>query len=307
MPLVHLRSLSRRVKTSDILAFLDQFSGLSGRRVGRIELQGGEAVIEVPEGWQSRVAKALDGQLLGDRRVQAWTENPADAHSGADDHFVRLARLLEMESRAEAEESMERCRRMSSAEAERMGTSLVDLVVLDEESGLGGRYLLRLIKRRGSPLPWTRLGVGSPVLLSSSASKDVNAYRGVVCERTEGYLQVALASMPDELSEQETWRLDLSSDEVAVDRQRAALNQIRLARGDRLAELRDVLLGRRQVQFHSEQAEPVLDASLNDTQQAAVRFALSARDLALRQFIVARRFSPAPPATWRWITSSSGC
>lgn len=281
MPLVHLRSLSRRIKTSDILTFLDQVGGLSGRRVGRIELRGGEAAIEVPEGWQSRVAKALDGQLLGDRRVQAWADSPADVCSGADEHFARLTRLLEMESRAEAQEATERCRRMTSADAERTGTSLADLVVLDEEAGLGGRYLLRLVKRKGSPLPWTRLGVGSPVVLSSHASKDVTAYRGVVCEHTEGFLQVALASIPDELSDQETWRLDLSSDEVAVDRQRAALNQIRLARGDRPAELRDALLGQRPVQFNSPQAESALDASLNETQQAAVRFALSARDLAL--------------------------
>lgn len=109
MPLVHLRSLSRRVKTSDILTFLDNVGGLSGRRVGRIELRGGEAAIEVPEGWQSRVAKGLDGQLLGDRRVQAWAECPSDVHSGEEDHFARLTRLLEMESRAEAQEATERC------------------------------------------------------------------------------------------------------------------------------------------------------------------------------------------------------
>ncbi|MCE9553912.1 MAG: IGHMBP2 family helicase [Planctomycetes bacterium] len=281
MPLVYLRSLSRRTKTSDILVFLDQVGGLKGTRVGRIELQAGEAAIEVPDGWESRVAKALNGQLLGDRRVQAWAESPADVRSGAEDHFARLTRLLELESKAEAQEAMERNRRLSAADAERTGTSLVDLVVLDEEAGLGGRYLVRLIKRKGSPLPWTRLGVGSPVVFSAHANKSTTAYRGVVCERTDGYLQVALASMPDEMAEQEVWRLDLSSDEVAVDRQRAALSQVRLARGERLAELRDALLGQRQIQFNAEQDEPPFDASLNETQRAAVRFALSARDLAL--------------------------
>lgn len=281
MPFVYLRSLPRRIKTSDILAFLEQVGGLSGRRVGKIELQGGEAAIEVPEGWQSRVAKALNGQMLGDRRVQAWVETPAASHSGAEDHFAQLLRLLEMESQAEAQEAAERCRRLSAADAERTGTSLVDLVVLDEETGLGGRYLLRLAPRRRSPLPWTRLGAGSPVILASEVSKRATPYRGVVCERGEGALQIALASLPDEMSEQETWRVDLSSDEVAVDRQRAALSQAKLARGERLAELRDVLVGQRQAQFLSEQVEPALDASLNETQRAAVQFALSARDMAL--------------------------
>ena len=66
-----------------------------------------------------------------------------------------------------------------------------------------------------------------------------------------------------------------------MQRQQAALQRARLARGERLAELRDILLGQRQPQFDREQDEPALDSGLNDTQQQAVRFALSARDVAL--------------------------
>jgi len=54
-----------------------------------------------------------------------------------------------------------------------------------------------------------------------------------------------------------------------------------MARGDRLAELRDVLIGKRPPEFRPEPDESVLDAGLNATQREAVRFALSARDLAL--------------------------
>ena len=157
----------------------------------------------------------------------------------------------------------------------------MDLVIVDEDTGLGGRYLAQFIKRNRSPLPWTRLNVGSPVVLSPQDSKEPTHYRGVVYQRSEGSLHVAIGSAPDDLDEHELWRLDLSSDEVAVQRQRTALERARLARGDRLAELRDVLLGQRQPTFAPEQDEPPLDSGLNDTQRAAVRFALAARDVAL--------------------------
>ncbi|MFH1921231.1 MAG: AAA domain-containing protein [Planctomycetota bacterium] len=281
MPLLHLEPLSRGITKSNLLAFLHTVGGLDRQRVGRIELRGREATVEIPDGWQSRLVKALDGEMLGGRRVQVWADISTDSGSGGEDHFERLARLLDMESRAEAQEAAERGRRLSPADAERTGTSLVDLVITDEDAGLGGRYLLQLAKRNRSLLPWTRLGVGSPVVLSPDTNKATTRYRGVVYERAEGSLRVALGSMADDLAEHETWRLDLSTDEVAVARQRSALQRARAASGDRRAELREVLLGGRQPEFGAEQDEPALDPGLNDTQQEAVRFALSARDVAL--------------------------
>lgn len=191
MPLLHLGSLSRRVTKSDLLHFLDAVGGLDRQRVGRIELRGKEAIIEVPDGWESRLVKALDGQLLGDRRVRAWAESLPDSSHGEEEHFQRLIRLLDLESQAEAREAAERARRMSPTEAERTGIGLRDLVIADEDTGLGGRYLVQLVKRSRSPLPWTRLDVGSPVTLSPQAGREPTGHRGVVYERAEHSLRVA--------------------------------------------------------------------------------------------------------------------
>ncbi len=281
MPLVHLESLPRRVTKSDLLSFLDKVGGLDRRHVGRIELQRQEAVIEVPAGWPSRLAKSLDGKKLGDRRVRVWADDPAAGGRGADDHFQRLAQLLDLESQAAAQQAADRGRRLSPRDAERAGTSLVSLAIADEDTGLGGRYLLQLIKRNRQPLPWTRLGVGSPVLLSAQAEKQATGQHGVVYQRAESSLWVALRTMPDGVQEHEVWRLDLSHDEVAVRRQQAALKRAASAHGNRLAVLRDVLLGERQPEFSAEPDEAALDPGLNAVQQAAVRLALSARDVAL--------------------------
>ena len=82
-------------------------------------------------------------------------------------------------------------------------------MITDNQTGLGGRYLLPLAKRNHSPLPWTRLGVGSPVVFSPNTAKGATGRRVVVCERAQGSLRIALASMSDDLEEHETWRPDL--------------------------------------------------------------------------------------------------
>ena len=281
MPLLHLESLPRRASKSDLLKFLQETGGLDRRRVGRIELGGNAARIEVPDGWETRLVKALDGQPLGDRRVRAWAEAAGGSASGDADHFGRLARLLDLESKAEAQQARERGQRLSAADAERTGTSLVDLVVVDEDSGLGGRALLELVRRSRAPIGWTRLDAGSPVVLSPAGVKTAEGYRGVVYERSESAIRVALGSSPDDLGEHDHWRLDLSNDEIAIQRQRAALERARGARAERLAELRDVLLGQREPEFVQPPDDPSLAPGLNEPQREAIRFALSARDVAL--------------------------
>src|SRR5262249_35518258 len=155
---------------------------------------GRTATVEVPDGWEARLLEALDGAALHDRRLRVWTGGGPAA--GADDHFRRLADLLELESDAEARQVLERVQRLPPGEAERGGDCLVDLVVRDEYAGLGGRFLLSLGKRGGARLPWTRLQAGTPVLLSAQGTAAGQGWRGVVCERGESSLLVAFNDPP---------------------------------------------------------------------------------------------------------------
>jgi superfamily I DNA and/or RNA helicase len=199
-----------------------------------------------------------------------------------EDHFQRLARLLELESRAEARQALERLQNLSAAEAEQSGNSLFGLVIKEQFTGLGGRFLLTLGKRSESqPLPWTRLGVGSPVLLSADKAKPGSGLRGIVCDRRDNWIRIAVNDSLDEDQEDATFRLDLSSDEVARLRQRAALDRAGTAQRDRLAELRRILLGEAAPEFVKDTPLIPLDPALNASQQEAVRFALSARDVAI--------------------------
>lgn len=179
-----------------------------------------------------------------------------------------------MESQAETERLAARRERQSSANAERSGETLLDLVIADHDTGLGGRYLLTLRKRTHElRLPWTRLRTGSPVVLSSDA--DPKGIQAVVSARDQHSIEVAAGDWP----EGERFRIDLSPDEVTRKRQLAALGRAETARG-RTAKLRDVLLGEAEPEF-DELPELRFEATLDASQQAAVRFALSARDVAV--------------------------
>jgi len=197
------------------------------------------------------------------------------------DHFARLSRCLELEAAAEAQQALKSLQGLSAADAERTGKSLHGLVITDEDSGLGGRCILTLAKRnRSLSLPWNRLEPGAPVLLSAEGAATEN-WRAVVCERRDFYLRIALNEPPEDADRQATYRLDVSSDEAVRQRQLAALTRAQSASRDRLAELRAVLLGDTSPAFEPEAPLTPLDSSLNASQQQAVRFALSARDLAI--------------------------
>jgi ATP-dependent RNA/DNA helicase IGHMBP2 len=193
-----------------------------------------------------------------------------------DEHFQRLADWIDLESVAEAERLNERRQRQKGPDAEKSGETLLDLVVTDEDAGLGGRYLITLVKRnRTLQLPWNRLRVGSPVVLTPNDDLSGDSCQGVVTSISRKSIQVAVNDYPDA----ERLRIDLSPDEITRKRMLNALKRAQDARG-RTKELRDILLGERELSFKDEE-DIRFDAELNESQQSAIRSALSASDVAI--------------------------
>jgi len=279
MPLLHLESLPARTTKGELLEFVCRVGGVDGKKIGRIDLRGTAAIVEVPAELAVRLVKALDGAAMRDRHVRAWSSG-GEPLSG-DEHFSRLSRLLDLESRAEAQQAQEKARRRDG-DPEKGGHCLIDLVITEEHSGLGCRYIVGLMKRnRTLALPWNRLEAGAPVLLSEQGAAPGVGQRGVVCERQERLLRVAFDEPPEEPSATGVYRLDLSTNEISARRQRSALDRARASQKERLAELRQVLLGEVPPAFAEESEHEPLDESLNESQQEAVRFALTAQDFAV--------------------------
>ena len=279
MAILHLEALPPQTTKGTIVRLLTQVGELDKQKIGAIEVRGRAATIEVPDSFAARLVKALDGASLASQHIRARCEQAATAGE-REDHFQRLARLLDIEAEAEAQQMLQTRRRLSGAEAEAAGTTLLDLAVRDEHAGLGGRVLTTFGKASRSPLPWTRLGTGSPVLVSAQDGAD--RWRGVVSFRDAQTIEVALAQPVSADERGATFRLDLSHDEISRQRQRVALERARVASGDRLAQLRRVLLDEVAPAFDPPRTPIVpLNPSLNASQAAAVRLAMSARDMAL--------------------------
>ncbi len=191
-------------------------------------------------------------------------------------HFQQLARLLAIESQAESQRLLERRRRSRDGDAERSGESLLDMAVADHHIGLAGRTLLTFVKRnRTLRMPWHRLRVGSPVVISPQEGDEQAAYQGVVSRRNDDSIQIALSAWPAG----DAFRIDLSPDEVTRQRQLQAIQTVANATG-RLSTLRRTVMGEREPKFHR-QPIATFFADLNESQQQAVRFALSASDIAV--------------------------
>lgn len=208
------------------------------------------------------------------------SKDSIDQIASTDDYFDALARWLELESEAERERLARRRQIRSQTDVERTGETLVQLRMSDHRTGLAGRLLLDFVKPGGNQLPLNRLKVGSPVVISDHENPQDAGVSGVVSRRKSHSIQVAVDHWPDG----SFYRIDLSPDETTRRRQQAAMARARLAKG-RAGRLRDTLLGKRPLRFEDPQrtAKRPVDflTHLNPPQQQAVRFALSAEDIAV--------------------------
>ncbi len=197
-----------------------------------------------------------------------------DIHS-ADDYFDVLERWLDLESDAERARLARRRQIRSQTHVEKTGETIVRLRMTDHKTGLAGRFLIDLAKPGDQSLPMNRLKVGSPIVLSDDDDPSDEGIPGVVSRRKYDSIQVATDRWP----ESRWFRLDLSPDETTRRRQLGAMARARTA-ASRTGRLRDMLLGSRPLRY-GESANLDFLTSLNPPQQDAVRFALSAFDVAI--------------------------
>lgn len=188
-------------------------------------------------------------------------------------HYDRLIELLDLERRAEVEQ----------LRADR-GDVVTRLTCVGEEGGLAERFLLTFARANGEELPPGTVPVGSVVALRLEGEDA--APTGVVARRSAARVVVAFDDEPPEWVEGASrLALERLPDDATWKRQRGAVERVRSARAGRLAELRDTFDGVREEGRPRARSEPPLDedllAGLDESQRAAVRFALDAPNLAL--------------------------
>ncbi len=186
-----------------------------------------------------------------------------------------------MEMEAEKKRLFERQKRRNPTLIEKSGEAILDLVVIDQDKGMGDRLLVTLAKSNQElGLPWTRLKVGSPIVMSSVSDRKsmqiTESKQGVVSKRGTRSIQVALAEIPAG----SRFRIDLAGNDITHRRHLQAIAQVKLATG-RLGRLRDMFFGHRPTRFQPPTEKLSFETDLNPSQQAAVNRALGAKDVAI--------------------------
>ncbi len=192
----------------------------------------------------------------------------------------RLRELVQIEREAERAAHVERLRNLSVTQRVAEGYAWFPVVVGKSGFTIGERAFV-IVERTDEPAPH-QFRAGKTVNLSTRAPGvgKPNA-AGVVQFVNKGRMKIVLnqSYLPDWLNEGKLG-VDLLFDERTYDEMDNALEKVLKARGDRLAELRDILLGQRQAEFEPTSPVPA-ELGLNESQHKAVTDILGARHVAL--------------------------
>jgi superfamily I DNA and/or RNA helicase len=175
----------------------------------------------------------------------------------------------------------------SIKERRRRGLTWYPVTITQEDIGFGGKVVLEL-ERPAHRQDLHLFQVGKNASLFSNApgysAADRPELSGVVMSLRRNKLLLATTkeALPDWTLDGSTLGIDLTFDEVSYREMNQALSAVMLAHGNRLAELRDVLLGARQPSFSEHKADNLFYPSpLNESQLAAVRHVMAAQDVAI--------------------------
>ncbi len=175
----------------------------------------------------------------------------------------------------------------SIPERQRRGLTWYPVTITQEDTGFGGKVVLEL-ERPASQQGLHLFQVGKNASLfgkvNGHSAGDQPTLNGVITSvrRNKLLLTTTREALPDWVLDGGKLGIDLTFDEVSYREMNQAMLAVMRARGDRLAELRDVLLGARQARFCAPQADDLFyPGPLNDSQLAAVRHVITAQDVAI--------------------------
>jgi len=193
------------------------------------------------------------------------------------EHFQHLRRLLALERRAEEQRLELERSTLDQPEREARGLSAADLEATEEDVGLGGRFLVTLVRAGGAP--WRNpFHPGDVVQARPRRTEVAPPERALVARGGRDRVTLAFDRPPPDFVRSGRLVLDLVSDDVTFARTDAAVAEVGGADRGPLLRVQRLLLGTEAPSFQPEgKLEP--SAGLNPEQRTAVDRALSALDL----------------------------
>ena len=199
----------------------------------------------------------------------------------------RVQTLLQLEQREDQAQFKLKNAKANIQERQKRGLTWYPVIITKEDIGFGGKVVLELERPTGhANLHLFQVGQNASLFanLPGHSATDRPTLNGVITSvrRNKLLLATTKEELPEWALESSKLGVDLTFDEVSYREMDHALGEVLRARGDRLAELRDVLLGARQASFRAPRTDDLFYPSpLNVSQLAAVRHVIAAQDVAI--------------------------
>jgi superfamily I DNA and/or RNA helicase len=204
-----------------------------------------------------------------------------------EDELRHVRALMQLEQREDQAQFKLRNASASIKERRRRGFTWYPVTITKEDIGFGGKMVLE-IERPASRQELHLFQVGKNASLFSDvpahSSSERPTLNGVITSvrRNKLLLATTKEELPDWVYDAGKLGIDLTFDEVSYREMNNALGEVLGAYGNRLAELRDILLGARQARFRAQKADDLLYPNLlNESQLKALRHVITAQDVAI--------------------------
>ncbi|WP_207430736.1 AAA domain-containing protein [Sabulibacter ruber] len=187
--------------------------------------------------------------------------------------------LLKLEQDEDRKQYQLKNAQTSITERKRLGICWYPVTVIKQEVGFGNKMVVELERTSGRDQLHMFQAGSSAALFTNGEGGTLN---GVVLEVKRNKLRLATSKedLPDWIDGGARLGVELTFDEVSYREMEIGLMKVMEAEKSRLAQLRDILLGAQPAIFRREREFTPI-ASLNDSQNAAVRNIMQAKDVAI--------------------------
>jgi superfamily I DNA and/or RNA helicase len=215
------------------------------------------------------------------------TTSPHAEPYAIEQELRRVQGLLKLEQQEDLEQFKLKNAKATVQERQKRGLTWYPVTITQEDVGFGGKIVLELERPAGQQgLHLFQVGKNAALFgnIPGRSATDRPTLSGVITSVRRNKLTLATTKedLPDWLDEGGKLGIDLTFDEVSYREMDYALGKVMGAYGDRLANLRDILLGAKPARFRQEKADDLFYPSpLNESQLAAVRHVQAAQDVAI--------------------------
>jgi superfamily I DNA and/or RNA helicase len=216
------------------------------------------------------------------------TPDPILADPFAVQKELRLVRsLMQLEQKEDHAQFLLKNTSASIKERRQRGITWYPITITQVDIGFGGKVVLELARpEHRQELHLFQVGSNASLFSESAGHSPADrlTLNGVITRVRRNKLTLATTkdALPEWAIDGSMLGIDLTFDEVSYREMSLALTAVITARDNRLAELRDVLLGCKPARYHQHTTDDLFYPSvLNDSQRVAVQHVIGAQDVAI--------------------------